>query len=239
MSENASIQGAHNIVIQDVKDSTVTINVNGELVEIQKRLDKFMELLEQLQAKSFQTAEKIYNIGSITNANFDFVMGQAGWNKALPERLERNLTSEPKPWVQDLKLELQEVQRVSVGESDFEVFKHYGWLIEAFLLKMAIPDEDFPQLLRLSYMTEAYQSSLRYLCFIQLAQLLARPNAPKHPLLLDFIQLSDDQSARFDFLNLLIVVTDLLKDESTFVPEISSLIEKVTNLKRNYTRPPF
>lgn len=231
MSSNTQIQGAHNIVIQDVKDSTVTINVNGEFIEIHKRLDKFMELLEQYQAKSFQTAEKIYNIGSITNANFDFVLGQAGWDKALPERLKKNLTNEPKPWVQDIKQVLQDEQRVSVGETDFEVFKHYGWLIEAFLLKMAIPDEDFPPPLRLSYMTEAYQSSLRYLCFIQLAQLLTRPNTPTHPLLSDLFLLPDDQSARFDYLNLLIVVTDLLKDENTFVPEISDLVRKITNSK--------
>lgn len=210
------------------KESTVTINVNGELVEIQKRLDKFMELLEQIQARSFQTAEKIYNIGSITNANFGFVIGQAAWNKALPADLAEGIIRETSPWVGSLKQELLK-NNVAVGNSSMAIFQHYGWLIEEFLRKLETKVGKERTLRRLSFMAEAFQNSLRYLCFIQVSQILTQDEKTLNPLLSEFIQMPENRYREFDFLNLLVVSTGLFPEEKAFVPEIYPLVRQLTD----------
>ena len=83
-----------NIVIQGVTDKTITVVVDGKTQEIQKKLDVLQSLMEQMAAKSVQSANNIYNIGSITNANFGYLMGQAGSDKSLPSELAQNLVGD-------------------------------------------------------------------------------------------------------------------------------------------------
>jgi hypothetical protein len=77
------------IVIQNVTDSTITVTVNGETLEILRKLDALQALLEKQQTQSIQTADKIYNIGAITNANFEFIVEQSKHSNALPEDLHK------------------------------------------------------------------------------------------------------------------------------------------------------
>jgi uncharacterized caspase-like protein len=78
MKSDAKIQGNKNIVVQNVSDSTITINVNGEMKEIQKQFSEFMEFIKKLDinTRTIQVADKIYNIGYINEANFDSITSQ-------------------------------------------------------------------------------------------------------------------------------------------------------------------
>lgn len=231
MSNETSIQGHQNIVIQGVTESTITLNVNGEPIEILKKLEVLISLLERQQAQSFQTADKIYNIGAIANANFDFILNQAGRSKELPEELARNLTTDETVWTQSLRRELLK-KGVVVGSAPLTIFQHYGWLIEVFLQKMMTkPKEggEHTPLRRLSFMAEAFQSSLRYLCQIQIAQLFRREEASNNPVLSDFVKLLYNEQDRYDYLNLLLLTSDLLSREDMFMPEIKDFVQELSN----------
>lgn len=88
-----------------------------------------------------------------------------------------------------------------------------------------------------SYMTEAWQNTLRYLCYIQLAQLLKSDERPNNAVLSDFIAMRDaaatpdsaERELRFDYLNLLLVSTDLLKGRAAFVPQIAEFVRELTD----------
>lgn len=65
-----NINGNHNILIQSVNDSTITLNVNnGETQEIRNDLAALRDMLQKLGEKQFQAADKIYNIEQIRNRN--------------------------------------------------------------------------------------------------------------------------------------------------------------------------
>jgi hypothetical protein len=105
MAEETNIP-EKNIVIQGVTEDKITVLVDGKTQEIEKKLDVLQALMEQMAAKSVQTAGNIYNIGSITNANFGFIAGQAGKEKSLPAELAENLVGEGNNWTQSLRQEL-------------------------------------------------------------------------------------------------------------------------------------
>jgi len=218
----------NNIIIQGVTDSTLTLNVNGTVREILRKLDALQALLEKHQAQSIQTADKIYNIGGITNANFDFILEQSKNDKTLPTDLAQNLVTDENLWVQSLRQELLK-QGVPVSNKPRAVFQHYGWLIEAFLQKMgtAAGQERSPR--RLAFMAEAYQSTLRYLCYIQMAQVFQRQENGPNPIISDFIQIDASSQPRYDYLNLLILSTALLPQEQGFMPEINDFAREMVN----------
>ncbi len=216
------------IVIQDVTDSTITVTVNGETQEILRKLDALQALLEKQQAKSIQTADKIYNIGAITNANFEFIVGQSKHSNALPEDLAQNLVTDENRWVQSLRQELLK-QGVPVGAKPWAIFQHYGWLIEAFLQKMGTQAGRERSLRRLAFMAEAYQSTLRYLCYIQVAQVFQRQEYAQNEAIAGFIQIDATSQPRYDYLNLLLLSSDLLPKASAFMPEINEFVAELTD----------
>ena len=95
---------------------------------------------------------------------------------------------------------------------------------------METPTGRLPSLRRLSFMAEVFQGSLRYLCFIQLAQIFKLENGKKHPEIAKFLQLDEQEHLNFDFLNLLLVTTDSLKKTDTFIPKIKDLVEELTEI---------
>ena len=222
-------QSEQNIIIKEASESSITLEVNGDLQKIDRKVDKLITLLNEQQSKTFQTADKIYNIESITNANFDYVVGQSVHKKNLPQDLAENLITEENVWVNSLKQVLQRI--VAVGSKPASIFRHYGWLIEAFLQKMETPAGRERKLRRLSFMSEAFQSSLRYLCIIQMAQILKLPEKPKNPLPSEFLNLKEKDHLHYDYLNLLIVTTDILRDQQPFVPDITDFVSELTDTK--------
>lgn len=219
-----------NIKIEKVNDNTITVNVNGQVVELPKNLNALIEFLQKQQSQTFQTADKIYNIESIGEANFNFIIQQITADKQLPEQLANDLFTDDTIWVESLKRELLKRQ-VSVQDKPSAIFQHYGWLVEVFLQKMQTKVGKKRTLRRLSFMAEAFQSSLRYLCYIQLAQLLVNKqhNTQKitQKLMTDFFKNSESDFTTFDWLNLLISTNNLLSNSENFVSEIPAFVNKL------------
>lgn len=219
---NASnIQGHQNVVIQSVSDSTITLNVSGEMQEISRKLDVFLALLEKQAQKTFQTADKIYNIGTITNANFDFILKQTDF-QGLPQELKENLLAEA-GWALSLK---QELVKQGIAVRNNRIFEHYGWLIEVFLQKMSTDVGKSLTLRALSFMTEAYHASLYYLCMIQLAQILKQKEAKLNPIFSEFIKTTPENQSLFDFQQLLLLGAEVLADNN-FVAEIADFTDEL------------
>lgn len=229
----------HNIVIQGVSEGSIKVQVDGEVQEIHNKLDALRELLEKLQVHRFQTADKIYNIGSISQANFDFVIRQSGHDRSLPGGLAFNLITDKNRWVQSLRQELLK-QNVAVGNRPLDIIQHYGWLIAEFLRKMLTADGQKQSLRALSFMAEAYQSSLRYLCYIQVAQILKMGKSLYNPFLAEYLNMPSATVVNgktivtetgFDYLNLLLISTELLSTKESFVPELRDFVAELSDTR--------
>ena len=228
ITNTATATGNNNIIIQGVTDSSITVNVNGHSQEIEKRLDVLQALMEQMSVKSIQTASNLYNIGNITNANFGYLVNQVGRNKSLPSELAENLVGEGDGWIQSLRLELQNKQKISVGNKPWNIFQNYGWLVETFLQKMGTAAGQEKNLRRLSFMAEAWQGSLRYLCFIQMAQILQMEDKPKLGFISDFLQMEENSYLDFDYTSLLLTTTNVI-GQNGFLQEIDKFVEELTD----------
>lgn len=237
MHNETHAAGERHIVIQGVSDSSITVNVDGNTQVIQNELARLRELMESLQAKSFQTAEKIYNIGSIGEANFSFVLGQAQSERSLPPQLQDSLCSDQAALVGSLKEELL-AQQVQVRNSANDIFQYYGWIIETFLQKMNTPAGKERNVRRLSFMSEAYHSGLRYLCYIQVAQLLQLGDPPKDETLSAFLFMPPEGDHTFDYLNLLVVTTALLESTGPppYVEGIAAFVRDLKDTKSDLYR---
>lgn len=145
----------------------------------------------------------------------------------LPPQVAQGLITEGSPWSDNLKQQLEKYG--PVGNRPVSIFQHYGWLIEEFLRKMETPTGRERSPRRLSFMAEAFQNSLRYLCFIQLAQILKMEKAPSHPFLQEYLNLDEQAQAGFDYLNLLLVCTEILNKEKPFIPEMGSIVAELSD----------
>ncbi len=229
MSNQAEVQGNQNIVIQEVSESSITINVDGESKEIRKELSELKELLKDYQSQMFEAAGKAFNIATVTEGNFDFVVDQSRTDKSLPEELRQDLITDRNRWIQSLKQELQK-QRVAVPNNPSEIINYYGWLIEVFLQKMLTPPGQAGDLRSLSFMTEAWFSSIRYLTLIRLAELIKHEDTSQAGLLNAYFQLNGNpfdgqlaEESNYDYLNLLTSLAEV--DAEPFVAEIGRFLD--------------
>lgn len=227
ITNTAEATGSNNIIIQGVNESTITVNVNGQSQQIEKKLDALQALMEQMAVKSLQSANNVYTISSITNANFGFLMGQAGHDKSLPSELAQNLVGDGNTWTQSLRQELMK-QGISVGNQPMSIFQNYGWLVQIFLQKMSTAIGQERSQRRLSFMAEAYQASLRYLCYIQLAQTIQLENKPKLGIISDFIQMEGTRYLDFDYTSLLLITTDAI-GQNGFMKELNKFVDELTD----------
>ena len=143
----------NNIVIQGVSEKSITVDVDGKPQEIEKKLDALLALMKQQSSQSIQTADKIINIGTITNANFGYLMGKAGHDASLPMTLSENLVGEGDEWIKSLGKQLLK-EGIPVGDDPFEIFQNYDWLIQVFLQKMCTPSGREKTPYALSFMAE-------------------------------------------------------------------------------------
>ncbi len=228
MQDPANTANPQRIVIQGMDDRTITVRIDGQVHEVLRRLENLEQLLQEQQAQSFQVADKIYNIQSISEANFSFALERGLGSKILPEELVDNLITDENRWVESLKQALLR-QNVAVGSRPMDVFSHYGWLIETFLQKLETPIGKKQNLRRLSFLAEAFQSSLRYLCYLQVIQLVQAQPAKVLPAVKAFLCMSGADYLDFDYLDLLIVATDQLDQvaEGGFVAQLSEIAEEL------------
>lgn len=215
----------------------------------------FNELLQQ--SGRFQSIRKDVRLGLISHQDVTLIQDRIRFglldllseieqngNNPLPAELAQNLYAhrpdgdgEEHVWVQSLYEELKNMG-VAVTRRPKDIFKHYGWLIEANLLKMLTKPDDaeaHPPLRQLSYMTEAFQCSLRYLCYVQVAQLLSKNTFSamnNTEAVAEFLRLRGQEYQLFDYLNLLLIATEHLQQAArSFVPQIDDLVTEL--LDRN------
>ena len=87
MNHQPAIDNKQHILIQGVTDNTLTLNIDGRIEEIRNAFAEMKGLLEKLNVQTFQSADKIYNIGQITEANFGFITGKKSFNEVLTRRI--------------------------------------------------------------------------------------------------------------------------------------------------------
>ncbi len=227
MTDHHHIKGDHNIVIQHVSDSTITVKVDGQSKEIANQLEAIQQLLTGMQTRLLRIEGRQYEVQHLGQENFDFIMSRVAVGEEVPDAWSEELYEEDESWVESLAHELTMHRGVSVGNKRWGIFQHYGWLIEAYLHKLSTQIGRGRNLRRLSFMAEAWQSSLRYLCYIQIVQILQANRAVELPLLTAFFDLPAADLPHYDYLNLLIVTTHFLGEEDTFMPEIFAFVEMV------------
>jgi hypothetical protein len=229
MQSQNHIEGDNNVTIQGATGSTITIQVGGQMKEVANTLEALLEVIQNMQAQLLNINGRLLPVASLNPATFQYLMGQPGQGQQLPAELAEQALGEGNAWVQSLRRELIR-QGVSIGNNPWDVFQHYGWLVETFLQKMGTAAGKEPSLRRLSFMAEAWQASLRYLCYIQTAQLLQVEGKAVPPLVLDFIQMDGNQFVDFDYTGLLLTATNVL-GENGFMPEIHSFVEELTDTR--------
>ncbi len=229
MFESTNIRGDHNVVIQDVTDSHITVKIDGQSKQILKQLGELKKLLESLKRSSFFTGEGEFNVNHLDHSNFDYVLSQSVVGNNLPSSLKENLVPSGDLWVNNLKRELVRKHKVAVGNHPAEIFQHYGFLIEKFVQKVRYGLKQEPSLYQLSLLAQAWQNSLRYLSFIQLAQILQSGDPCHHPLIRDFLLEDRSGTVAPDLLELLLACTDALKGKSPFVPELMEFVNHLRN----------
>ena len=141
-----------------------------------------------------------------------------------------------KTWILSLRTELVDMG-VKVGNTPTDIIQQYGWLVGSLLLKMCSEVGQETNLRALSFMTEAYQGSLRYLCYIQMAQILQMParmnrsdgeNNPSLDIVADFVKMEGNQYQDFDYLKLLLTTTTAL-GQNGFVKEMNQFTNDLTD----------
>ncbi len=248
MTTQEFIRNIRNLIAKD--DLTKAIAGLRELLDNTPLLNDILQ-----QSGRFQSIRKQIGLGTVSHVEATLTQNQIrfglldllteieaeGKQPDLPTELAQNLLSDRRiaadkaQWVKNLSGSLEE-QGVVVGDDPLQVFQHYGWLVQNFLFYLVTPPGSRPNAVRLSYMAEAWQGSLRYLCYIQLSQVLQLPDKRQHPAIADFLNMKGDDYLRFDYLGLLMVTTGLLEREKPFIPEIHDLVAKVTDTKNDLYR---
>lgn len=80
------------VSIQNVSPDSMQVNVNGEIKAIKNNLDELKSLLQNVSAENFKSGDKIYNIGTITNAVFSAEIGKKTFNMNLCRKLTEALS---------------------------------------------------------------------------------------------------------------------------------------------------
>lgn len=184
--------------------------------------------------ESAQTRDILLGAASAQKTEFPWGLyikeGQQGkglGTVSLPQQLQDVLSSDQDALVQSLRQALRD-QRVPVGRDKKDIFKYYGWMIESYLQKMMSPSGKVRTLRSLSFMTEAYHSSLRYLCYVQLAQILAWDKPPtQRTALSDFFFKSPEELEHFDYRALLVMTNTILQPTENYVQELPGFIEEM------------
>lgn len=214
-----------------------------------------------LQSSRFQHVRKEIRLDTITYSDASVTQNKIRFGlldlisdieqdgkKPLPDQLASGLYTHRRDpeaarplWVDSL-FEQFKSDHVAVSNRTGNILSHYGWLIEVNLIKMlTVPDDapEHPPLRQLSFMAEVFQCSLRYLCYIQVAQLLTGKNikvghVPE--VITGFLQLRGQGYLTFDYLELLFDATIFLNQTTAgseagkgFMPEIDDLVTELMN----------
>lgn len=132
MSDSPSTTGTQDVIIQNVAPDIMQINVNGEVKEIKNGLDELKTLLKSLNLEDFKSGDKIYNIGSITNATFSAEIGKKTFNMYL----RRKLTEALRDYSNDAKSFLENIKETDKGDWETKIkytSKANNYIISGFV----------------------------------------------------------------------------------------------------------
>lgn len=168
--------GKQNIVIQSISDNTITLNVDGEVREIQNQLAELKALLQNRQAQTLQYADKIYNIAHIDEANFGFVTGKKAFNeyltKALIEAVQADCTPVRNFLAKVSAYDAWESQmRFSDKAKEILAYSFVGVIGIQLSKLMAIGKEDFSEAKQRKYIEKCLHIAKRILDLINFALL--------------------------------------------------------------------
>lgn len=239
--------------ISQIRSLIARNNLSDALLKMRQLLENNPMLNEAIHHSGrFYYIRKQLQLGLVSPAEADLMQSQIRFGLLellqelemegivrLPLGLAENLITDRNRWLESLQRELLK-NGLSVSNRADRIIQYFGWLIEEFLRKMQTAEGQQYSLRAFSYMTEAWQNTLRYLSYIQLAQLLKSDNMPVNTAIARFIAMQDTRSTsdgtagsereiQFDYLNLLLVCTDLLRNVQCFVPEIAGLVYDFTD----------
>jgi hypothetical protein len=106
MSNSPETPETQNVVIENVTPDSMKVNVNGEVKEIKNTLDELKVLFKSLNVENFKSGDKIYNIGTITNATFSAEIGKKTFNMYLCRKLTealRDYSPDAKAFLENIK----------------------------------------------------------------------------------------------------------------------------------------
>jgi len=132
MDTSATTPGSADVVIQTVTIDSMQVNVNGEIKQIKNNLDDLKSLLQNMSAENFKSGDKIYNIGTITNATFSAEIGKKTFNMYLCRKLTEALSD----YSADAKDFLTNIR--DADKADWETQVRYtrkanGYIISSFV----------------------------------------------------------------------------------------------------------
>jgi hypothetical protein len=168
------------VVIQEVTDTTIVVDVNGEIKSISNQLVELKQLLQSQQVQTFQSAEKIYNINHINEANFDFVTGRKTFNEILTRRLIEALQDSSEPARNFLSnassrtTNWETKSRISDVAKEIISYSYVGVLGIQLRKLMAIGKEDLSESKQRKYLENCLltlKRALQLLCFAMLSRL--------------------------------------------------------------------
>jgi len=132
MSDSPEIPGTAKVSIQNVSPDSMQVNVNGEIKEIKNNLDELKSLLQNVSAENFKSGDKIYNIGTITNAVFSAEIGKKTFNMYLCRKLTEALSG----YSGDAKDFLDNIREADKADWETQVRytrKANGYIISGFV----------------------------------------------------------------------------------------------------------
>lgn len=168
--------GKQNIVIQRISDSSITLNVDGEVREIHNQLAELKSLLQNMQVQTVQYADKIYNIEHIDEANFGFVTGKKAFNEHLTKALIEAIREDCPPASRFLEkvsaIDGWETQmRISDKAKEILAYSFVGVIGIQLSKLMAIGKEDFSETKQRKYIEKCLHIAKRSLDLLNYALL--------------------------------------------------------------------
>jgi len=176
MPTETNTPGTHNIVIQNISDSTITLKVDGEVREIRNQLAELKALLQTMQVQKVQYAEKIYNIEHIDEASFGFVTGKKAFNEHLTKALIEAIKQDCPPAQRFLEkvaaIDGWETQmRISDKAKEIIAYSFVGVIGIQLSKLMAIGKEDFSESKQRKYLEKCLHIAKRCLDLVNFALL--------------------------------------------------------------------
>ena len=236
MDTSTGTPATSEVVIQNVTADGMQLNVNGEIKEIKNNLDDLKSLLQNINAENFKSGDKIYNIGSITNATFSAEIGKKTYNMYLCRKLTEALSA----YSADAKDFLANIR--DADKADWETQIRYtrkasGYLISGFvgvlgmLLQKVISSgiDAFTSNNSRDYVevcTATATRTLQLLCFAFISKLWDSKNANKFELTSDQANMLDNffncevELNMQDYVELLNTLVNLFDEQKTGYPFI-------------------